>query len=90
MNLDLTDEEATALTKHMRQALDYNPYPFAPRLDPLKAILATLDPPAAAARNCHRANWLGASTRSRGCDELLALGAVTRASRGRGKTARMK
>jgi hypothetical protein len=46
MTLDLTDEEAAALTKHLRQAIDYNPYPFAPRLDPLKAILAKLDPPA--------------------------------------------
>ena len=46
MTLDLTDEEAAALTKHLRQALDYDPYPLAPRLDPLKAILAKLDPPA--------------------------------------------
>jgi hypothetical protein len=46
MTLDLTDEEAAALTKHLRQAIDYDPYPLAPRLDPLKAILAKLDPPA--------------------------------------------
>jgi hypothetical protein len=45
MHLDLTDEEAAALTKHLRQALDYHRYPLAPRLDPLKAILAKLDPP---------------------------------------------
>jgi hypothetical protein len=46
MNLELTDDEARALTRHLRQALDYAPYPLAPRLDPLKAILAKLDPPA--------------------------------------------
>ena len=46
MTLDLTDEEAAALRKHLREALDYCRYPFAPRLDPLKSILAKLDPPA--------------------------------------------
>lgn len=46
MNLALADEEATALTKHLRQALEYDPLPYAPRLDPLKAILAKLEPPA--------------------------------------------
>lgn len=45
MILHLTDEEAHALTMHLRQALDNARYPFAPRLDPLKAILAKLDPP---------------------------------------------
>ena len=45
MTLDLTDDEARALTKHLRQAIDYDSYPLAPRLDPLKAILAKLDPP---------------------------------------------
>ena len=44
MNLDLSDEEAAALTKHLRQALDEARYPLAPRLDPLKAVLAKLDP----------------------------------------------
>ena len=46
MTLDLTDEKTAALTKHLRQALDNHRYPLAPRLDPLKAILAKLDPPA--------------------------------------------
>jgi hypothetical protein len=46
MTLDLTDEEAEALVHHLRQTLDYDPYPLAPRLDPLKSILAKLDPPA--------------------------------------------
>ena len=45
MNLDLTDEEPAALARRLREALDYARYPFAPRLDPLKAILAKLDPP---------------------------------------------
>jgi len=45
MHLDLTDEEARALARHLRDALDYSRYPFAPRRDPLKAILAKLDPP---------------------------------------------
>jgi hypothetical protein len=46
MTLDLTDEEAAALTKHLREAIEYARYPLAPRLDPLKSILAKLDPPA--------------------------------------------
>ncbi len=47
MVLDLSDDEAAALaTKHLRQAIDYARYPLAPRLDPLKAILAKLEPPA--------------------------------------------
>jgi hypothetical protein len=43
--LDLTDEETAALTKHLRQAIDYARYPLVPRLDPLKSVLAKLDPP---------------------------------------------
>jgi hypothetical protein len=45
MTLDLTGDEAAALARHLREALDYARYPFAPRLDPLKSILAKLDPP---------------------------------------------
>jgi len=30
---------------HLRHALEYDPFPYAPRLDPLKAILAKLEPP---------------------------------------------
>jgi hypothetical protein len=36
MTLDLTDEEARALAKHLRQTIDYSRFPLAPRLDPLK------------------------------------------------------
>jgi len=35
-----------AIAKHLRQGLDYDPYPLAPRLAPLMAILAKLEPPA--------------------------------------------
>ena len=45
MTLDLTDDEAFAFAKHLRQAIDNHSYPLALRLDPLKAILAKLDPP---------------------------------------------
>ena len=37
MTLDLSDDEAAALTKHLRQALDEARYPLALRLDPLNA-----------------------------------------------------
>jgi hypothetical protein len=46
MTLDLTDDEKAALVAHPQHALEYDPYPFAPRLDLLKAILAKLEPPA--------------------------------------------
>jgi hypothetical protein len=46
MTLGLTEDEARALIEHLRRALDADPYPLAPRLTPLKAILAKLDPPA--------------------------------------------
>jgi len=34
MILDLSDDEARALAKHLQQALDYTRFPLAPRLDP--------------------------------------------------------
>jgi hypothetical protein len=46
MTLDLTDDEKNALVAHLRHALEYDPFPFAPRLGPLKAIPAKLEPPA--------------------------------------------
>ena len=46
MLLDLIDDEKAALVTHLRHAIEYDPFPFAPRLlDPLKSILAKLDPP---------------------------------------------
>jgi hypothetical protein len=46
MTLDLTDDEKVALVRLLRRAIDEARYPLSPRLDPLKAILAKLDPPA--------------------------------------------
>jgi hypothetical protein len=46
MNLDLTDDEERALVQLLRRAMDEERYFLSPRLDPLKAILAKLDPPA--------------------------------------------
>jgi hypothetical protein len=44
VTLDLTDDEVIALIEHLKHALDADPYPLAPRLTPLKAILAKLEP----------------------------------------------
>jgi hypothetical protein len=44
MTLDLTDDETHALVQLLRRAIEYDPFTFAPRLDPLKAILAKLEP----------------------------------------------
>lgn len=49
MTRDPTDDEVRTLARHLRQAIDYARYPLAPRLDPLKAILATPAGTAAAA-----------------------------------------
>jgi hypothetical protein len=46
MKLELTDDEAGALAKHIRRTLDNGPFSLSPRLDPLKAILPKPDPPA--------------------------------------------
>jgi hypothetical protein len=46
MTVDLPDEEAAALTRYLRQKLDDERFPLAPRLNPLKAVLAKVDPPA--------------------------------------------
>ncbi len=43
--LDLTDDEERSLIALLRRTIDHDPFPLAPRLDPLKAILAKLDPP---------------------------------------------
>jgi hypothetical protein len=37
--------DVIALVQHLRHELDTDPYPLEPRLDPLKAILARLEPP---------------------------------------------
>ena len=45
MVLDLSDDEAAALAQLLRRTINDDPYPHSPRLSPLKAILAKLDPP---------------------------------------------
>jgi hypothetical protein len=45
-DLTLSDEEHAALVRAVRKILDEDRFPLAPRLDPLKAVLAKLDPPA--------------------------------------------
>jgi len=44
MQLDLTDEERDALTRHLRQHIRESRYPLAPALQPLKSILEKLEP----------------------------------------------
>ena len=46
---DLTDDEAQMLIRLVRRAIDDDRYLMAPRLDPLKALFAKLDPPKPAA-----------------------------------------
>jgi hypothetical protein len=46
MNLDLSDDETQALARLLRRTIDDDRYPLSPRLAPLKAIPAKLDPPA--------------------------------------------
>lgn len=50
MTLDLTEDEARALVQLLRRTVDFDPYPHASLLDPLKAILAKLEPASAEAR----------------------------------------
>lgn len=45
MPLDLTEDEREPLTSHLRAHIAADPYPFAPRLKPLKRNLEKLDPP---------------------------------------------
>jgi hypothetical protein len=45
MTLDLTDDETAVLAQLLRRAINHDPYPLSPRLAPLKAILAKLNPP---------------------------------------------
>jgi hypothetical protein len=42
---DLTDDETRALIQFLRRTIDEYRYPLSPRLAPLKAILAKLEPP---------------------------------------------
>jgi hypothetical protein len=44
MKLDLSDEQATVLTKELDGIIDKDRFPFSPRIRTLKAILAILRP----------------------------------------------
>ncbi len=44
---DLTDEELAAVIAALKEKLDRDRYPRAPRLEPFRAALAKLDPAAA-------------------------------------------
>jgi hypothetical protein len=44
-HLDLTDEEAAALTQELHDIVENDRYPFSPRIRTLRAILAKLPPP---------------------------------------------
>jgi hypothetical protein len=44
--MNLEPAEAAALARHLRRKLDDERFPIAPRLDPVKAILAKLEPTA--------------------------------------------
>jgi hypothetical protein len=45
MTLELSDDESQALAQLLRRTIADDPYPLSPRLAPLKAILARLEPP---------------------------------------------
>jgi hypothetical protein len=44
MHLDLSHNEAAALTQELRDSVESDRYPFSPRIRTLKAILAKLGP----------------------------------------------
>lgn len=43
--LDLTDDETADLAALLRRTIAADPFPMAPRLEPIKAILSKIDPP---------------------------------------------
>jgi len=45
MQLDFTDDEVAALVRLLKHTIEGDRYPLSPRLDPLKAILAKIEPP---------------------------------------------
>jgi hypothetical protein len=44
MHLDLTDDEAAALTQELHDIVENDRYPFSPRIRTLRVILAKLGP----------------------------------------------
>jgi hypothetical protein len=79
--LDLTDEEKRALIAALRETLDYARFPLAPRLDPLKAILAKLEPSRRrtnSRRLCRpQGRVLGADDGGGRCGPLFMSGSIT-------------
>jgi hypothetical protein len=66
--LALTEDEERALIALLKRTIDYEPFPLAPRLDPLKTILAKLESPTPAPR-CRRRSaggWHRATAESAG------------------------
>jgi hypothetical protein len=45
--LDLTDDEAPALSALLKRTIAADPFPRSPRLEPLNSILGKIQPPAA-------------------------------------------
>ena len=50
MNLDLTEDAARALAAHLKHALECDPFPYAPRLDPAEGDLSEIGTGDASAR----------------------------------------
>jgi hypothetical protein len=44
MHLDLSHNEAAALTQELRDSVESDRYPFSPRIQTLRAVLAKLKP----------------------------------------------
>jgi hypothetical protein len=58
MTPDLTEDEQLALAALLKRTIEGDRYPPSPRLRPLKAILAKLEPPASRCRALSRAEAL--------------------------------
>ena len=43
--LDLTNDEREALIRYLRDGIERDRFPLSPRLEPIRAILAKLEPP---------------------------------------------
>ena len=53
-SIELTDEEHAALAAALRQLINEDRFPHAPRLDPLRSALAKLEAPDASAADSRR------------------------------------
>ena len=61
MPVDFTDEETTALVRLLREAIDGDRFPFSPRVQVLRAVLAGVEAGARAAGGVAGAEGLRAS-----------------------------